>query len=64
MSAKHLRLKPQHIDDHAWWYEEVNGISVVIEVDAPWPQTGRSTKMVFISWARLRSALTRRDKKP
>lgn len=29
MATKHLKLRPHHIDENSWWYEEPEGITVV-----------------------------------
>jgi hypothetical protein len=56
MSNKDLSRNPHPIDKNTWWYEDKQGISVVIEP----PQ---ETKIVNISWRLLRAALKRKDKK-
>ncbi len=58
MSEKDLWLKSHKCRgrDDAWWYEEPNGITIVVH-------NGTSgSKIVEIPWRLLRSALKRLDK--
>jgi hypothetical protein len=63
VSAKHLTRDPQHRRGHDdwWWYEQADGICVVVE---PKPFPHAQTRSVTIPWARIRSALKRKDRKP
>ena len=60
MSEKHLKRdshKIRHID-WAWWYEEKQGICVVIH------QGTRGAVTIDVPWRSIRAALKRLDKKP
>lgn len=64
MANKHLRRSPHNrIDGLAWWYEESDGIAVLIDIRSPVPAGGGAVKTV-ISWAALRAALKRKDRQP
>ena len=54
MANKDLKLKPHHIhgDPDAWWYEEPNGICVVVE----------GAGQHHIRWDYLKAALARKEK--
>ena len=58
MSRKHLQNKSHHFKgrDDAWWYEENNGIHVVVE-------RKEGTTIVHLPWRSIRSALKRKDRK-
>ncbi len=58
MSKRDLQLHAHPINESAWWYEEPGKLSVVVQPD---PE-GR-TRMVEISWRKIRAALARLDKK-
>jgi hypothetical protein len=57
MSEKHLKLEPHNINEHAWWYEEKNHISVVFH------RENQGSQIVEIPWRSIRAALKRLDKK-
>ena len=64
MGNQHLSLKPHRVgDDGCWWYEEPEGITVVVE-----HRTKQGifckTKQYKIRWSAIRHALARKDKKP
>jgi len=56
MSDNHLQLSPHPIrgTKTAWWYEEENGLCIVVE-------PAQDTKQITIPWASLRGALRRKD---
>lgn len=58
MSDKDLWLKPHKVRgrEDAWWYEEPQGISIVVNNET------RGSKVVEIPWRLIRSALHRLDK--
>ena len=57
MANKDLKLNSIHIDHDIWYYEEPKGLGIVfIGQD-------RHTKLVYISWDRIRSALKRKETK-
>ncbi len=51
---KHLKRDSHHISEHAWWYEEPHGITVVQE-------SSQHTEQVKISWKALAAALKRKQ---
>ena len=57
MAKKHLRLKPHDISDDVWWYEETEGMNIVVRFG-----DGR-TQSQTIPWRAIRAALNRKDKK-
>lgn len=58
MANKHLSTKSQHVGRNpSWWYyEEPRGLCVCVPCSD-------KTHIVYIPWARVRSALKRKDKK-
>lgn len=64
MSAKDLKYEAQkptasNCDGDVWWYETTKG--VVIFFDRPGHRSARPGQ-VLISWAKIRSAVERRDR--
>jgi len=59
MSNKHLRCQPHAIrgTKTAWWYEEPEGLTFVIENVA-----SEGTKQITIHWNYIRAALSRKDR--
>lgn len=57
MSNKDLKCEPHAIrgTETAWWYEEEEGVCVVVEL-------AQGTRQITIPWASLRGALKRKDK--
>lgn len=57
MSDNHLKLESHKVRNtkDAWWYEQPNGICVVVPF-------GLITKLVEIPWSSIRSALARKEK--
>ena len=53
---QHLKRNPQHLTEHAWWYEESGGVTVVVE-----PQ--KDTRIFKILWRKIRASLKRLEKK-
>lgn len=56
MATKHLKLRPHHIDENSWWYEEPEGITVV-------HNSTSGSVVSIIPWRQIRAALKRLDKK-
>ncbi len=59
MANKHLSREPHEINELNWWYEETKGIEI---------HSDQHTKVgehicLLISWAEIRGALARKDKK-
>lgn len=63
MSEKNLKRTAHHPkgSDDTWWYEENDGIYIVMESDNA--NGGIVTNTCKIKWASLRAALKRKDKK-
>ncbi len=61
MANKHLSGKPHKIPNerHAWWYEEVKGITVIVHRDAI---LASGSAVITIPWANIRKALGRKDR--
>ena len=58
MSEHHLHLKPHPIDQFAWWYEEPEGVCVVLEARKPNGEL-LSSEQRTITWRTLEAALKR-----
>lgn len=65
MSKQDLLRTPHHPQkrDDVWWYEENDGIYVVMESAHPTTVKGHVANTCHIKWSSLRAALRRRDKK-
>ena len=63
MANKDLKHIPHDISENAWWYEESQGINVIVMPEAL-PPEGSALKgaHIRISWRVLRNALRRKDK--
>ena len=63
MSEQHLSRNPHHPQKRGdvWWYEENDGIAVVME--SPNANGGMVVNTCKIKWSSLRAALARKDKK-
>lgn len=59
MSDKHLLREPHVISNDAWWYETCKGI----EIYHGHTWLSQPAGSLNISWAELRAALKRKDKK-
>ena len=61
MSTKHLLLKPQgpKLPRSWWYYEEPDGLHILADPGPP-----AQIQSFVISWARIRAALKRRDRRP
>jgi hypothetical protein len=65
MSKEDLLRTPHHPQkrDDVWWYEENDGIYIVMEQAQDRPgYTGHVANTCKIKWASLRAALKRKDK--
>lgn len=60
MANHHLRLDPHAINEWAWWYEQDNGINVVVEYRDNEGNYLRTTQFV-IPWGQIRDAVKRKD---
>ena len=64
MAKEHLKRKAHHPQgrDDVWWYEENDGIYVVMEKAGDRPgYTGPVANTCKIKWSSLRAALARKD---
>lgn len=55
MSRKHLKLDPYNLHEHAWLYEEMKGLLLVVET-----RSGK-TEQLLIPVGNIRQYLVRRD---
>lgn len=56
MANKDLRIYSHNSKRRFWWYEEPQGISIVV------PSIGQETRIIDITWKSIRKALARKDK--
>lgn len=65
MSKKDLKRTPHHPQkrEDVWWYEDNDGIYVVMEAAQHDTVKGGVANTCKITWASLRAALKRKDKK-
>ena len=65
MAKKDLKKTPHHPQkrDDVWWYEENDGIHIVMEASRNPPVGHLMPNTCKITWASLRAALKRKDKK-
>ena len=65
MSDTDLQRGPTHFKDveGAWWYEEPKGISIIVE-NRDEDGILRETKVLWLTWHKIRNALERKDRKP
>ena len=63
MAKKHLKNEPHQLPENfsseGWWYEEMKGIDIHMEVRLGGQLTHES---FFIPWKDIRAALKRKDK--
>lgn len=60
MANKHLKPEPHIITSRCWWYEQDDGISVVVEhIDDD--DMYSHTENYLVPWEDIRTALSRKD---
>lgn len=64
MSKKDLKRTPHHPQkrDDVWWYEENDGIHIIMEKSPHHYEGNEVANHCKITWASLRAALRRKDK--
>lgn len=64
MAKEHLKRTPHHPEkrDDVWWYEENDGIYVVMEPNRHSYEGNEVANICKIKWSSLRAALARKDK--
>ena len=65
MAKDDLKRDPHHPGkrDDVWWYEENDGIHIVMEASKHHYEGHEVANTCKITWASLRAALRRKDKK-
>ena len=61
MANAHLKLDPHHITESCWWYEQYDGINVVVEHRSDDGAQYFHTAQYLIPWNQVRAALSRKD---
>ena len=61
MANKHLKGEPHKITDRCWWYEQKDGMSLVVEHTHLTTGTRMHTATYLIPWKDIRAALRRKD---
>ena len=61
MSDKHLKPESHRVNNRCWWYEEEEGISIVVE-HTDEKDKYNHTELYLIPWKDIRASLKRKDK--
>ena len=61
MGNEALKLEPHNITKYCWWYEQDDGINVVVEHRSADGEKYFHTAQYLIPWSRVRDALRRKD---
>jgi hypothetical protein len=61
MANQHLKLDPHNITERCWWYEQDEGINIVVEHTTSDGNRWLHTEQYLIPWNEVRAALSRKE---